>query len=111
MSDKNDIVMIELDRPRFLWYGHKALKSLCAMTGKKLSDFDSFDEDFDLEQLEKIMFCGLMKDAKIKGEDLKLEDMEDLLDYLPFKEIIIKLQEAFSAAFGSTESVGTEEKN
>ena len=31
----NDVVIIELDRPRELRYGYKAIKKLVAMTGKK----------------------------------------------------------------------------
>jgi len=109
MSDKNDIVIINLDRPRVLWYGHKALKTLCAMTGKKLSEFDDLLTDFDLENMEKIMYCGLMKDALINNEVLKLEDMEDLLDKGEFHSNMAKFNEAWSSAFGVSD--GGQEKN
>ncbi|MFS1519679.1 hypothetical protein V1503_24955 [Bacillus sp. SCS-151] len=99
MADKNDVVMIELDRPRMLWYGHKALKTLTAMTGKDIDAMMS-EEEFDLEDFEKIMYCGLLKDAKVNNETLKLEDMEDLLDEAPYHVIMGKMQEAFQAAFG-----------
>jgi hypothetical protein len=98
MPDKNDIVMIELDRPRMLWFGHKALKKLGALTGKSLDQMDF--ENFDSEQIEKILYCGLITDAKAHNEVLKLEDMEDLLDMVPFNEIIEKMGKAFNASFG-----------
>lgn len=99
MSDKNDVVLINLDRPRMLWYGHKALKTLSALTGKDVDSLMS-SENFDLEELEKLLYCGLLKDAKMNNETLKLEDMEDLLDHAPFHEIMAKMQEAFSVSFG-----------
>lgn len=96
---RNDVTVIELDRPRVLRYGHKALKNLLAMTGK---DIDSIDMDnIDLGEVEKYLYCGLLSDAKESGETLRLEDMEDLLDQAPsFGHIIEKMNEAFSVAFG-----------
>lgn len=97
--DKNDVIIIDLDRPRELRFGHKALKTMLKLTGKKLEEMDM--DNFDLEELEKIMYCGLVSDAKTNGEDLKLADMEDLLDHAPFNVIMEKMQEAFAVAFGS----------
>jgi len=113
MSDKNDVVIINLDRPRVLWYGHSALKKLCAMTGKKLSEFDSLMEDFDFDNLEKIFFCGLEKDAAIKGETLQLEDVESLLNYGEFHINMAKFYEAWGHTFGikKPEESGEETKN
>jgi hypothetical protein len=98
MPDKNDIVIINLDRPRGLRFGHKALKKLTALTGKSIDDFDI--ENFDFEDLEKIIWCGLLSDAKEHNETLKLEDMEDILDLASYTEIIEKMTLAFNAAFG-----------
>jgi hypothetical protein len=103
VADKNDIVIIELDRPRMLWFGHKALKTLTALTGKKLEDFETAFQDMDFELLEKVLYCGLLTDAKANNEVLKLEEMEDLLDKAPFKLLTQKMQQAFIAAFGGEE--------
>lgn len=108
MADKNDVVIINLDRPRVLWFGHRALKALVALTGKDIDAAMQMDT-LDLEELEKIMYCGLLSDAKEHNETLRLEDMEDLLDKAPFHEIIEKLQQAFNAAFGNFAS--SAEKN
>lgn len=99
-ESRNDVVMVELDRPRELRFGHRALKQILALTGK---DIDAFDLDnIDLGEIEKIMYCGLLYDAKQHGETLKLEDMEDLLDQAPSVSYYIqKMQEALSIAFGS----------
>jgi hypothetical protein len=104
--NKTDLVVIKLDRPRFLRYGHKALKQLSALTNMDIATMDM--SNFNLEDLEKVLYCGLLSDAKEKGETLKLEDMEDLLDQADsFKEIMEKLNEAFQKSFGTK----GEEKN
>lgn len=101
--DKNDVVIINLDRPRELRYGHKALKTLLAMTGKDIESIDL--ENLDLEELEKYLYCGLLSDAKANGQTLALTDMEDLLDEAPsFGELINKMTEAIQKAMGSLES-------
>ena len=102
---KNDVVVIKLDRARFLRFGHKALKQLGALTGKGLSEMGT--DEFDLEQLETILYCGLLSDAKANGEVLKLEDMEDLLDQADsYSEVLESMNKALSLAFG-----GGKEKN
>lgn len=99
-NDKNDLVFIDLDRPRFLRFGHKSLKQLSALTGKGITQMDM--SNFDFEDLEKIIYCGLLADARENGETLKLEDMEDLLDKAKsFMEITEKMTEAFDKAFGT----------
>lgn len=101
-NEKNNYIYITLDRPRYIRFGHKALKQLFALTGKKLANLNS--DDFDLAELEKIMFCGLMSDAKENGETLKLEDMEDLLDHAKnFNEIVDAMNKALEMAFQDTE--------
>jgi hypothetical protein len=101
-SDKNPLVIVNLDRPRFLRFGHKALKQLGTLTGKKLEEMD--ENDFDLADLEKIMWCGLQADAKEHGEDLKIEDMEDLLDSAEsFGDIMTAMNKALEQSFQRTE--------
>jgi hypothetical protein len=103
---KSDLVVINLDRPRTLKFGYKALKMLTAMD----IDIENMgDSNFEFEDLEKIYYCGLLSDSKEHGEDLKLEDVEDLLDLAPFKELVEKMQEAFKESFGEVPEV--DEKN
>jgi hypothetical protein len=101
-TEKNNLVIVNLDRPRFVKFGHKALKQLGTLTGKKLEEMD--ENDFDLADLEKIMWCGLQADARENGEQLKLEDMEDLLDSADsFGEIMEAMNKALEVAFMKTE--------
>jgi hypothetical protein len=101
-EDKNNLVIIHLDRPRFLKFGHKALKQLGTLTGKSFENMS--ENDFDLADLEKIIWCGLQADAKENGEILKIEQMEDLLDQAEsFGHIVDAMNKAFSTAFQKTE--------
>lgn len=108
-KSNNDVVFLELDRPRELRYGHKGLKMLLAMTGK---DIDAIDMDnLDLGEIEKYIYCGLQSDAKANGETLTLEQMEDLLDQAPsFNHIIEKMTLAFNISFGNINPEGNPEK-
>jgi hypothetical protein len=106
--NKSDLVVINLDRPRFLRFGHKALKTLTSMSDIDISNMDM--SDFKFEDIEKVFYCGLLSDAKENNETLKLEDMEDLLDHGDFKELFVKMQEAFEKSFGEV-PVEVDEKN
>jgi hypothetical protein len=101
-ADKNTTVIIQLDRPREVRFGHKALKKLMALTGKSLTSIS--EEEFSLEELERVMYCGLLSDSKEHGETLELEQMEDLLDYAKsFNEVMDAMEKALENAFQSTE--------
>ena len=101
-NDKNTMVVINLDRPRFVRFGHKALKQLGTLTGKKIEEMD--ENDFDLADLEKVMWCGLQADAREHNEELKLEDMEDLLDSAnSFGEIMEVMNKALEQSFQKTQ--------
>lgn len=103
MEKNNNVVYIKLDRERELRYGHKALKTLTAITGKALTEMDM--SSFDLEELEKIVFAGLLSDAKKHGEKLTLEMMEDLLDEAPsFQYIADKVGEALNKTLDNGEN-------
>lgn len=105
-KNKNDVVVLNLDRPRIVRFGHKALKMMDSLTGlsmDKLGDFESFE----VEQVEKIMYCGLLSDAKANNETLKLEDMEDILDQAEqWSDILKAMTQALQYSFG-----GFDEKN
>ncbi|WP_127491334.1 hypothetical protein [Paenibacillus glycanilyticus] len=97
--NKNDVVIIELDRPRELRFGHKAIKRIAAATGKSMEEMEGGNISFD--DIELYLYYGLLSDARQHNEELKLEDMEDLLDEAPtYSHIIEKLQEAFVVSFG-----------
>ena len=100
--DNNKLVLINLDRPRFLRFGHKALKQLTILTGRNLENMD--ETEFGLEDLEKVLWCGLQQDAREHGEELKLEQMEDLLDSAEsYGDILASMNKALEKAFERTE--------
>jgi hypothetical protein len=100
-DDKNDIVIINLDRPRVLRFGHRALKMMANMTNMNIDTIDN--ADLDLSEIEKIIFCGILQDSIDHGENLKLEDMEDLLDSVEFHVIIDAMNDALGKSFQRTE--------
>lgn len=102
MSNKNDVVILELDRPREIRYGYKAIKTLLALIGKDLEELDTSNMD----EVEKVIYAGILSDAQRNGETLKLEDMEDLLDLKPFDYVVEQMNKALNIAFG-----GNTEKN
>ncbi|TYP67697.1 hypothetical protein [Paenibacillus methanolicus] len=102
-ANNNDVVIVELDRPRELRFGHKALKRMMAFTGKSVEEIEG-DNDFDMEELETIFFHGLSRDAQEHGENLTLDMMEDILDYAPSMGYLMqKMQEAFQIAMRGVE--------
>jgi hypothetical protein len=103
-ENNNDIVIINLDRQRVIRYGHLALKKLSAMTGMSIEQIGT--SELDLEQLETIIYCGIWADAQENGEDLKLEQMELLLDKAPNpKHYMDKMAEALAYAYGDNQEL------
>lgn len=95
--NNNPVVTIRLDRVRELRFRHKAMKRWSAYTGKSI---DSLDTDaFRPDDIEPLMYFMMEKDALDHGEQLKMEDMEDLLDLAPLGEIYEKMSQAIKAAF------------
>jgi hypothetical protein len=101
MAKNNDVVIINLGgRDRELRFGHKALKNFQAISNIGLEEIGQ--GGFDLETIEKLIYCGLLSDARKQGENLKLEDMEDWLDEVPeFNKVVDKMTLALSNAFGT----------
>lgn len=98
MAKNNDVIVLNLDRPRVLRFGHKALKTYQAISGVGLDEIGQ--GAINLDNIEKLVYCGLLSDGKEHGDPLELEQMEDLLDELPLQEVIDKMTEALQGAFG-----------
>lgn len=98
----NDVVIIELDRPRQLKFTHSALKTLVSLTNKSIEEIDAQFEVSNFDLLEQMVYCGLLKDAKDHGETLTLEQIPELLDYAPsFAHQIERVNAAWRVAFGA----------
>ncbi|MGO4185211.1 hypothetical protein AB4Z17_28995 [Paenibacillus sp. TAF43_2] len=100
-ENKNDVVIIKLDRPREMRFGHKALKKMQAMTGLTMEQV--VDGDIGYEQFEAIIYCGVLEDSKDDPEPLTIEKMEDLLDSVSPKYYMKKITEAIIVSFTENE--------
>jgi hypothetical protein len=95
----NDMVVINLDRPRIMKFRRKELKLLEVAFKCKISKID-FD-DIGVDDITKIVHIGLVHEDK----DLTLEQVEDLLDEtdLPFGDIVAAVMNAFRMSMTGTE--------
>lgn len=101
----SEVVVLNLDRPRELRFGHKALKQLKALTGLNLLDIERqlTEGDLDPEVLEKMVYAGLQQDARNHGETLSLEQVEELLDQVPaYIDVVTAVAKAFVIGFAGT---------
>lgn len=101
----SEVVILNLDRPRELRFGHKALKQLKALTGLNLLDIERqlTEGDLDPEVLEKMVYAGLQQDARNHGETLSLEQVEELLDQVPaYIDVVTAVAKAFVIGFAGT---------
>lgn len=106
MANNNNVVIINLDRPREVRYGHKALKTLCALLDISFEGMGQVLANPGPEELEQIMYCGLLSDAKKNDEVLNLEQMEDLLDLAqPYADITDAIDKAIELAFPEVKEI------
>ena len=90
MSKNNDVVILNIGgRDREIKFGHKALKTFGAISGIGLEEIGK--GGFDLDTVEKLIYCGLLTDARHHGEMITLEDMEDWLDEILIADVIDKM--------------------
>lgn len=91
--DNNDVVILNLDKPRVLRLGHLALKRLSAMTGLSLTQLMSSVDNWDI--VSKMCYCMLHTEDPTLTED----EVDRLLDKLPPMEIAEKVGMAINVAF------------
>lgn len=96
-TEHNDVVMITLDKPRELRIGHKALKMFSALSGLPLSRLQDAINNYD--KLACLYYCMLHAD----DGTVTVEALDDLLDRVPVKTLIIKASDALHNAFPSDE--------
>ena len=97
MTDKNDIVILELDRPRELKFTHKVMKRYCAATGTKMTEIQEAVDDY--ENMTRLLYEML----RVDDPELTPEQCDDLLDLVPIGVILQKGAEAIAAGFGEME--------
>lgn len=99
--DKNDVVIIELDKSRELRLGHKALKRFSALTGCSMQQMQ--DEIQRYDRMSQLVYVMLSEDQP----DLTPEAVDDLIDRaerrkvnpLRVKDLMVAVSSAIQAAF------------
>lgn len=99
----NNVVIINLDKPRELKLTHKVLKRFMAKHKLKMTSFDAAVEDY--EKMTDLIY------EMLRAEDPNLTPAEcdNLLDTVSITEIVKKSGEAIAAAFNDGEEAKEEE--
>ena len=93
-QENNDVVIIELDRPRELKMSHKALKRFSAM--RRCSILRIMDELEQYDALSCAAYCMLVED----DPNLTVDQVDELLDqYNDPVDLFVKVTTAVTAAF------------
>lgn len=102
-GEKNDVILIHLDRPYTLRFSNKALKEYSALTQTTMKDFDESLMDFQKQQAAAYIL--IKQDCVRQGLPvLNPEQVEDLLDlYVTPGRLFYLLSKAAEAAFADDE--------
>lgn len=104
--DRNDVVIIKLDKPRTLRLGHKALKRFSALTGASMNQLESEIQRYD--RLSMLIYVMLSEDDSA----LTPEAVDDLIDQaerrgespLRLKDLMTAVSAAIHAAFADEDA-------
>ena len=92
-TDRNDVVILDLDRPRCLRLGHKALKRFSALANCSMADMEQAVQRYD--KVATLAYVMLSED----DPDLTPEQADSLLDMVPINRIMEAVSQAIQAAF------------
>lgn len=98
MPNDNDTVILNLDRPRELRLGHKALKRFSALTGCTMESMEETIKSY--ENMSCLVYVMLSQEDSA----LTPEQVDDLLDKVPIREIVSKCSQAIAAAFSDPDA-------
>ena len=101
--DNNDVILLQLDRPRELRFTIKALKEYSALAGVDMKTMD--ESFFSLDNQIKAAFVLLKHEAIRSGEKILTQDeAEKLLDeHIKPGKLFVVLNKALEAAFKDDE--------
>ena len=104
-TEGNDLVIINLDRPREVKLSHKVLKRYCALTGKTLREIPGVATDY--VEMTRLLWCALLReDPELTPE--RLDDLLERHDVMPMT-VIEAVGAAIKAAFDDGEDDQTDE--
>lgn len=102
MNEHNDVVMIELDRPRPLKLSHLVMKRFSAATKMPIVDFETAGTRYDY--ISELVYFMLNHD----DPKLSRQRCDELLEQVSIGYVIGKCSEAINAAFGEPEEAPEE---
>ena len=107
--EKNNVVLIHLDRPRELRFSNKAIKEYSALTQTSMKDLD--DSLLEFENQEAAAWILLKHDSiRCSEKILTREEVADLLDKHVTPGKLFKLiNQALAAAFKDDESAQSQQ--
>lgn len=97
MKEHNDLVIIELDRPRTLKLSHLVMKRFSAATKMPIVEMDTVGTRYDY--ISEMMYFMLNHD----DPTLSRAKADELLEQVSIAYVIKKFNEALEAAFGEPE--------
>lgn len=102
-EEKNDVILLQLDRPYTLRFSHKALKEYSALTQTSMKNFDESLMDF--QKQEAAAYILIKLDCQRQGLPIPTPELvEDLLDqYVKPGRLFYLLSKAAEAAFADEE--------
>lgn len=92
-QERNDVVILELDRPRTLRLGHKALKRFSALTECPMTEMEQAVQRYD--KLSALAYVMLSEE----DPTLTPGQVDDLLDKVSIRKINEACSAAIEAAF------------
>lgn len=104
LPDKNDVVILDLDRPRELRLGHKALKRFSALTGCSMAQMQNETQHYD--RLALLIYVMLSEDEP----DLTPEAVDELIDQAERrKENPLRLKDLVAVVFAAIQAALADE--
>lgn len=96
--EHNDMVILDLDRPRVLRLGHKALKRFSALTGCSMTEMETEIQRYD--RMSCLLYVMLSEDDPA----LTPEQADDLMDRCSIQQLTIACSRAIEAAFDGADA-------
>lgn len=93
-ADQNGGIYINLDKPRELKLGHKALSKFCALTHVRVDDIVDAIEDWG--KLTALYYCML----SVADPGVTTENIDDLLEHCPPRKLFLTAVDVITDAFG-----------
>lgn len=95
-SKNNDLVILELDKPREIKFGVKAIKIIEKLKKCKISNLNL--DQLTTDEIIQITHAGLI------DKSITVEQLEDLIDeHTTVGKVIMAISEGFQVAFGKND--------